>query len=233
MKILAMDTSSKVTSVALLDEDKILGEINLNTSIMHSKTLMPMCKNLLEICNITTTAVDVFAVANGPGSFTGLRIGISAIKGMAFSQNKPCVEVSALEALAYNLSDYDGVVCAITDARREQGYNALFSKKNDIITRLCDDRFIEFNELSEELKNIKENIIFVGDGADLCYNVIGTDNIKLASSCDIHQKASSVGLIARKKIVNNETVLPRELMPKYLQLPQAQRELLKRKENKS
>ncbi len=231
MIILAMDTGSKTSSVALLQDGKLLGEINLNMNIVHSQTIMPMCKDLLKTCKHDISDVDVFAVANGPGSFTGLRIGISAIKGMAFAQNKPCVAVSSLEALAYNLIDFDGVICAVMDARRDQVYNALFSCENNKITRVCDDRALSISDLAEELKILKEKIIFVGDGADLCYNKIKANNITLAYAHNKNQRAASVGIIAYDKATAGEVITTGELEAKYLRLPQAERELIKRQDS--
>ena len=153
MLILAFETSAKAGSVALADEHKLLGESYCNTGLTHSQTLMSMARDLLAACGKTAQEVTAVAVAKGPGSFTGIRIGIAAAKGFAWGGQIPCYGVSTLEAMALSLGAYDGYVLPVMDARRNQVYNALFLAENGKLTRLREDRAIALDDLKQELKN--------------------------------------------------------------------------------
>lgn len=230
MKILAVDSSAKACSVAILDDNRILGSYFINTALTHSQTLVPMIESLLKNTNTQLDSIDCFAVSAGPGSFTGVRIGVSAIKGMAMPLSKPCIAVSTLEAMAYNVIDRNCVVCAVMDARCNQVYNAMFRISDGIITRLCDDRALSISDLADELKGYNESIILVGDGAELCYNSFRElkQDISLAVEARRYQKAEGVAFAS----VNKEKISAAELMPAYLRLPQAERELKKKTEGK-
>ena len=230
MLILGIDTAAAPCCAAVYDTDKqqTLGSFVINNKLTHSVTLMPVVIDLLRNSGITTEDIDLFAVANGPGSFTGLRIGISAVKGMAFAASKPCAAVSTLEAMACNLPPIgEFTICAVMDARCKQFYNALFKVQNGEITRLCDDRAIMVDKLGEELKNISGDIVLVGDGSLLAFSMLAdNNNVKLPPDNLRFQKASSVAAAAIKKYNNNETVSAAALMPSYLRLSQAERELI-------
>lgn len=189
---------------------------------------MQMIINTLDNSATALKDIDQIAIAAGPGSFTGLRIGISAVKGLAAPTNTPCVSVSTLDGMAQVFCDRDCVVCAVMDARCNQFYNALFEVKNGIITRLCPDRALLADELKTEINNIStdKNIIICGDGADLFYkHVSELKNISLATEKLKLQNAVGVGLFAYKNRDTIETVSPENLLPQYLRLPQAEREL--------
>ncbi len=226
MKVLAVDSSAKSASVCVIEDEKILGEFFINTKLTHSETLMPMISSLLKNARIDINSIDVFAISSGPGSFTGVRIGIAAVKGMSFALNKPCVGVSTLEAMAYNFKGSNCIISAVMDARRDQVYNALFRVNCDNIIRLTSDRAISIEDLNIEIKNEynKENIVFVGDGADLCYNKFNKSGlmINLAEEHVKYQRASGVAVAALKKIANNQVVSSDELMPIYLRPSQAE-----------
>lgn len=228
MKILAMDTTAKVSTVSIVNEDKIIAEYSINLNFTHSQTIMPMCEEILKTTQTQLSEIDAFAVCTGPGSFTGLRIGISAVKGMAYALNKPCIAVSTLDALSRNTLDFDGIICCVMDARCNQVYNAIYENQNGVLEKITEDRAIILDDLLEELKLFKKNIILVGDGADLCYNKFKDvlSNIRVASISNRYQKASSVGLVAVDKYKNNLFTTCNDLIPQYLRLPQAQRELL-------
>ncbi len=232
MKILAVDTSAKVTSVAVVDENGILAEFNSDTKLTHSQSLMPMVDAMLSCSKISLDDIDGFACAVGPGSFTGLRIGIGAIKGLAYGKNKDCVGISTLNALAYNLKGFDGIICAAMDARCNQVYTSIYESSNNDMTCLYDDRAITIDELEEILKTFKKSIFFVGDGANLCYNKLKQklDNVFLSSDLVKYQRASSIGFLALDKLKIGQAVQAGDLMPIYLRLPQAQRELIKKQE---
>lgn len=229
MKILAVDSSAKACSVCLIDDNKILGEFFINTALTHSQTLVPMIDSVLRNTSTDISAVDAFAVSAGPGSFTGVRIGVAAIKGMAMPLNKPCYSVSTLEAMAYNILNENVVICAVMDARCKQVYNALFRVKDGKIERICDDRALSIDDLFDELKSFDEKIILIGDGAELCYNSFKElNNVYLAPENIRYQRASGVAFCSLSK----EPMSSTELMPTYLRLPQAERELKKRMESK-
>lgn len=230
MNILAIDSTSKAASAAIIKNEKLIGEFFINTKITHSQTLMPMVKSLLDSTKTNIKEIDNFAVTIGPGSFTGVRIGVCACKGLAMASNKGCIGVSTLLSLAYNLIDFNCIACAAMDARRNQVYNAIFKICDGKIERLCKDRAISLDELGFELKNNykKEQIILVGDGANLCYNEfqkLGLQ-IKLPSEQLLFSKASSVGFASLKE----KPVPAQQLLPTYLRVPQAQRELQAKRE---
>ncbi len=230
MKILSIECSSVSASASISQDGKITGESYVNVGLTHSQTLMPMVQNVLLATKTDINSVDVFAVTAGPGSFTGVRIGVAALKGLAGAKNKPCFSVSTTEAIAYPLKGFDGVVCSVMDARCSQVYTALFKNGK----RLCEDKAILISELSEELKELNENVIFAGDGAEMCYEKLRDeiDGLFLSEEQFRFARASSVCLIADEKISNGEkTVASGELLPMYLRLPQAQRELNNKKKN--
>lgn len=230
MKILAVDTSATAASVAVAEENKLIGEFSINTALTHSQTLMPMIDELLKNTGLSVNDIDAVAVNAGPGSFTGVRIGVAAVKGIAFPKNLPCVSVSTLESMAYNMLGNDCVVCSVMDARCSQVYNALFRVNGCSVTRMTDDRALSLTDLKLELQNIREKIVLVGDGAVLCSKFLDSEleNVMLAPFNNRIQTASSVAYAAFEKINNGETLTADELMPVYLRLPQAQRELNKK-----
>ena len=230
MKILAVDTSATAASVAVAEENKLIGEFSINTALTHSQTLMPMVDELLKNTGLSVNDIDAVTVNAGPGSFTGVRIGVAAVKGIAFPKNLPCVSVSTLESMAYNMLGNDCIVCSVMDARCSQVYNALFRVKGCTVTRMTDDRALSLTDLKNEFQNISEKVVLVGDGAVLCSEFLGSEleNVMLAPFNNRIQTASSVAYAAFEKINNGETLTVDELMPVYLRLPQAQRELNKK-----
>ena len=230
MRILAFETSAKAASVALLEEETLLGEFYLNRGQTHSRTLLQMAQELLENCALTPADVTAVACAAGPGSFTGVRIGVAAAKGFAWGRELPCVGVSTLEAMARQAGCFAGVVCCAMDARRQQVYNALFDNSGGVPVRLTPDRAISLAELEEELKKIEKPKIMVGDGAELCYNTLG----KKGSGCILApeqtrmQRASGVALLARAALLSGAEASGAALTPNYLRLSQAERERAER-----
>lgn len=230
MKILSLECSAVPCSAALLEDGKIIASAFVNVKLTHSQTLMPMVENLLTSSKTDINEIDGFAISAGPGSFTGVRIGISAVKGMAAAKKLPCAGVSTLYAMAQNYSDTDCIVCAVMDARCNQVYNAIFDIAGGKITRLCEDRALMCEELAEELKKLSTNsgkcVIIVGDGTDIFYPF--TENLESVIKSDPqrrYQNAVGVGITAYEQFINGETVEPQELLPVYLRLPQAEREL--------
>lgn len=229
MKILGIECSATPASVALIDDGKVVASSYINIKLTHSQTLLPMLTAMLKSANVTLDSIDGITVANGPGSFTGIRIGISAVKGLAAPTSLPCVAVSTLRGMAEAFKGESAIVCAVMDARCNQVYNALFRVDGDNIIRLCDDRALMCSELAEEISKIGENIIICGDGADIFYPfVCENDNIRLANETQKFQSAVGVGLASIEDFKNGNTLTPAEILPKYLRLPQAERELKKK-----
>ena len=234
MLILAFETSAKAASVALTEGGKLLGEVYQNTGLTHSQTLMVMAEDVLRQCGKTAADVRSVAVAAGPGSFTGVRIGVAAAKGSAWGAEIPCYGISTLEAMAESLGVFEGFVCTCMDARRSQVYNALFLAEGGKLTRIAEDRAIALADLKEELINLQKPIFLVGDGANLCYNTLSKDvpNLILPPEHRIHQRAVGVAILAQRLIGAGVAPSGGELTPNYLRLSQAEREKLER-ENKN
>lgn len=231
--ILAVDTSAIPVSCAILQDDRLLASYYAHTKSTHSQTLMPMIEHILKINALTMQNIDALAVNSGPGSFTGVRIGVSAVKGLAFSENKPCVSVSTLECMAEGFRGVplDAVICCAMDARCQQVYTALFSCEiSGDIQRLSEDEAITLDVLSERLKSVQKPIVFVGDGAVICYDAFkdSIQNIFLAPIPLRYQSAACVAVVAKRKMQMDETLTNKELLPDYLRLPQAERELRSR-----
>lgn len=230
MLILAFETSAKAGSVALMDEHKLLGESYQNMGLTHSQTLLTMAEDLLKSCGYAPKDVTAVAVAAGPGSFTGVRIGVAAAKGFAWGGTLPCYGVSTLEAMAKQMGAWQGYICPVMDARRSQVYNALFHVKRGEITRVCEDRAIALSDLGSELENLKEPVFLVGDGSVLCYNTLleSVPGLVCPQEHRVHQRAAGVALVAREKIRRGETGDAAALAPNYLRLSQAERERLEK-----
>ena len=233
MKILAFETSAKAASVALMERGKLLGEAYQNTGLTHSQTLMVMAEDLLKACNLTPKDVEAVAVAAGPGSFTGVRIGVAAAKGFAWGGELPCYGVSTLEAMARNLGAWEGYVVPAMDARRSQVYTAIFHAEKGILTRVEEDMAISLEELKEKIKNFSEPVFLVGDGALLCYNTLLEEvpGLVLPPEHRMHQRAAGVALTAQVMMDAGDPGNGAELPPNYLRLSQAERERAAR-ENK-
>ncbi len=232
MRILAFETSAKAASVALLEDDRLLAESYQNTGLTHSQTILSMAENLLKSCELTPRDLDAVAVAAGPGSFTGIRIGVAAAKGFVWGLMLPLYGVSTLEAMARSLGQEYGIICAAMDARRNQVYNALFRVENGELHRLCEDRAISLEDLKKDLENLSEEIFMVGDGAVLCYNTIGNEYAKchLVQEHRRHQRAAGVGLAALEQIAMGILPDAAAMQPSYLRLSQAERERLERQQ---
>ncbi len=233
MLILAFETSAKAGSVALLDENKLLGESYQNTGLTHSQTLMTMAEDLLKSCGYTPKDVTAVAEAAGPGRFTGVRIGVAAAKGFAWGAELPCCGVSTLEAMAKQMGLWQGYICPVMDARRSQVYNALFHAEKGELRRLCDDRAIALSDLAAEIKKLEEPVFLVGDGSVLCYNTLSESvpNLVCPPEHRMHQRAAGVALAARSMLQRGESGDAAALAPNYLRLSQAERERLEKEKN--
>lgn len=222
MRILALETSAKSVSAAVVENGAPLASAWQCTGLTHSRTLMPMVDAMLKNAELSLESIDAVAVAAGPGSFTGLRIGIAAVKGLAWAADKPCIGVSTLEAMAQNLAHLDCVLVCAMDARRNQVYNALFEAKGGTLTRLTPDRAIAIAELAEELRGETRRLVVLGDGGRLCRDGLAALGIEseLAPAQLFYQNAVGVGLAAE----HGTLISAQELTPAYLRIPQAERE---------
>ncbi len=230
MKILAIETSAKSVSAAVVENGVPLASAYQNMGLTHSRTLMPLVDGMLSAAGLRVQDMDLLAAANGPGSFTGLRIGVSALKGLAWALEKPCCGVSTLAAMARNLAHMEGLIICAMDARRNQVYNALFLAQDGVLTRQCPDRAIGLAELAEEIKNRPEPKFVVGDGAGLCYNHLLEQDVpcRMAPPQLVMQNAVGVALAAEEMAAAGQVTTARDLVPVYLRLSQAERERLAR-----
>ena len=236
MKILAIECSATPCSAAVIENGKILASDFVNVGLTHSQILMPMAEKVVKAANLNFNDIDGFAVSAGPGSFTGIRIGISAIKGLAAPGKKPCVSVSTLYSMAVNYIDTDCIVCAVMDARCNQVYNAIFDIEGGKITRICEDRALLCEELAENLKEVlqksEKRVIIVGDGTKVFYPYVKDfENVCEPLEERRFQNAVSVAITAEKEFEEKNTLSPEEILPVYLRLPQAERELKLKKES--
>lgn len=228
MKILGIDSSARSASVAITDGEKLLGSFYTNTGLTHSQTLMPMIESLLKNANVGLDEIDLIAVNKGPGSFTGIRIGVAAAKGMADVLKTPVYGASTLGSMAYNLIDTDCVACCAMDARCGQVYYAFFDITDGKITRLTPDEADSIENVEKKLEEYKKVKIIVGDGAEICYNNLKSkDGVRLTSQA--HRFQSAVGVCFEAMNAPQEKyVESAQLVPEYLRLPQAERELNKK-----
>ena len=225
MRVLALETSARAVSAAVTEDGRVLCSGYQDTGLTHSRTLMPMVEAMLKNAGLTVRDCDAVAVAAGPGSFTGIRIGVSAAKGLAFGADRPCAAVSTLEAMARNVSHMDALVVCAMDARRNQIYNALFTAEQGRLTRRTPDRAIGLSELAEELRGETAPLVIVGDGAALCEKFLREAGLpcRLAPAHLVMQNAMSVALCGEDLARAGKLVSAQELLPVYLRPPQAQR----------
>lgn len=228
MKILGIDSSARSASAAITDGEKVLGCFYINTGLTHSQTLMPMIESLLKNANVRLDDIDLIAVNKGPGSFTGIRIGVAAAKGMADVRKLPVYGASTLCSMAYNLIDSDCISCCAMDARCGQVYYALFDITDGKITRLTEDNADSIENVEKKLKEYKKIKFIVGDGAEICYNNLkNIDDVRLASQT--HRFQSAVGVcFEAMNAPEDQYIESAMLVPEYLRLPQAERELNKK-----
>lgn len=231
MRILAFETSAKAASVAIVEDGMLLGEYFQNNGQTHSRTIMKMAEDLLRNCELSVQDIDAAAVAAGPGSFTGVRIGMAAAKGFAWGREIPLIGVSTLEAMAKNAAACDGVYCAAMDARRQQVYAAVFECCDGKLLRLMEDSAIAISDLRKVLETVEKDKFLVGDGAQLCYNNL--EDVKRLYLLPEHvrmQRAAGVALLAWECVQAGDLPAASAVVPNYLRLSQAERERLKKTE---
>ncbi len=236
MKILAFDGTAKAASAAVAEGDRVLACYTIDNGLTQSELLLPMAEDMLKSLKLGFSDIELLATSVGPGSFTGVRIGVSLVKGLAFGRDIPCVAVSTLEALAENLRGLRGLIVPCMDARRGQVYSATFLSDGKGLKRLCEDRAISLAALAEELRPYEgENIYLSGDGYGVAKRALENAGIRLENTPEllILENAASVALAAKRKYETGEAVSDIELSPVYLRMPQAERERLEREAAKS
>lgn len=234
MMILALESSATACGVALTRDGELLAQAYQHSGLTHSRTLLPMVDSVLNSCGEKMEHVDVVAVAAGPGSFTGLRIGVATAKGLAWPEDKDCAACSTLESMAWPLAHLEDkiIVCAM-DARRNQVYNALFLAKGGTLERLSPDRAISLAELGEELKNLEKAKIVVGDGAKLCYNTLTEQGLRLELAPEHLRMQSGWGVAraAEELAKQGQLIKGAQLNAVYHRLSQAERERLEKQKS--
>ena len=230
MLILAFDSTAKAASVALTENRKLLADFVYDNGLTHSELLLPMAEDVLQKAKKGFEDIEAFACNVGPGSFTGVRIGVSLVKGLAFEKKLPCVPVSTLEALAEGLAPLNGILCPCMDARRGQVYNALFRYENGVLCRLTPDRAILLSDLLTELSNEYRNypIRLAGDGYDVAWRALSDADLMLLETPELlkRQNAYATARVASRLLKDGKHVSHTELSPLYLRLPQAERDRL-------
>lgn len=233
MTILALDSSAAVATVAITRDGRLLAEYTLNNGNTHSETLLPMAELLLSHLGLTVSDIDLFAATTGPGSFTGVRIGVATVKGLAFGSDKPCVEVSTPEAIAENLRLCPGLICPVMNARRSQVYTALFRSDGENLTRLMPDSALSIAELDELLATYGEPVRFAGDGYEITLRALEKTKALPVPERLRHQSAASVASVAERAYAAGRVGTDRSMAVHYLRLSQAERERLEKEKNQN
>ena len=231
MKILAIDSSGLVASAAVVEDDKVLAEFNVNNKKNHSVTLLPMIETLQNILELDMDSLDAIAVAKGPGSFTGLRIGAATVKGLALALDKPVAEISTIEAMAYQIYGTDRLICPMMDARRNQVYTGIYRFNGDGLEEVLSDRAVAIEDIIENINKLDEKVIFLGDGVPVNEAAI-REKIKVpycfAQAFQNRQRAAALGILAEKYVREGKTVSSEMHRPVYLRLSQAERERMEK-----
>lgn len=224
MRILALESSAVSAGVCLLEDGRVLASDFTNCGLTHSRTMLPMVEHVLASCSLTVQALDGLAVAAGPGSFTGIRIGVATVKGLAMAADKPCAAVSTLEAMAWGLLGLPGEVSCVMDARAGQVYHARFALDGEAPRRLCEDRAVTLAQLGQEIGQNAQ--ILVGDGAFLCYTRLKEScaGLRLAPPQLLYPTGFGVAMAAQAVFAAGQAVSAEALRERYLRAPQAERE---------
>ena len=235
MKILALDSSGLVASVAVAEDENLLAEYTVNYKKTHSQTLLPMLDEISTMIELDLGTIDAIAVAAGPGSFTGLRIGSATAKGLGLALKKPLIGIPTVEGLAYNLYDVPGLICPIMDARRSQVYTGIYRFENHEMITVEDQMAIGINELIEKLNAMDTEVIFLGDGVSVYEKVIGEKLNVPYTFAPVHmskQRAGAVAALGMKYYKAGKTESATEHQPDYLRVSQAERERAEREAKK-
>ncbi len=233
MKILALDSSGLVASVAIVEDDNLLGEYTINYKKTHSQTLLPMLDEVVRMLELDLQTIDGIAVAAGPGSFTGLRIGSATAKGLGLALKKPLISVPTLEALAYNLFECDGVICPLMDARRNQVYTGIYRRKDGNFVVIEKEKAVAIEEILEELNRLGEKVIFLGDGVAVFKEQVEAQlkvPFQFAPAHLNKQRAGAVAALGCRYFLEGKTETAAEHKPDYLRVSQAERERMEKEQ---
>ncbi len=231
MLIFGIDTCCNAATAAIIDDKKMVAQTVLNQGRTHSQIMMPQIEEMFKIAELDPGEIDAFAAAQGPGSFTGVRIGVATAKALAQATKKPCIAISTLEALAYSSKHFDGIAAPILDARRDQVYNALFDCKRGSMTRMTEDRALALCSLLEELDSLDRDVIFMGDGVFVFEDEIKKqlgDRAFFAPKTTVMNLGGAVAELGAEKFKQGDTITYGELVPSYVRLSQAERDLLEK-----
>ncbi len=234
MKILAIDSSGLVASVAVISGDDMLGEFTMNYKKTHSQTLLPMLDDMAKMIDLDLNTLDAVAVAGGPGSFTGLRIGSATAKGLALALDKPVISVPTVDALAYNLCGHKDIICPLMDARRNQTYTGLYQFEGNELQTIKEQCAVDIQEILAEINNIGKPVVFLGDGVPVFKKAI-EENAKVpyifAPAHMNKQRAGAVAALAAQYYKEGKMQDAKEHKPEYLRLSQAERERLEKEKH--
>ena len=230
MKIMAFDSTAKSASVSVLDGERVLAEYTVDNGLTQSELLLPIAEDMLKSLKLSFSDVELYACSVGPGSFTGVRIGVSLVKGLAFGRDVPCVGVSTLEALAENLKGIKGTVVPVMDARRDQVYTAIYDSDGQSLSVRLSDAALSHSGLADILRGEEKPIFLVGDGYEITKAALSRLGVETEATPDglRLESAASVGKLAYRKHLAGESVSDLALAPTYLRMPQAERERLER-----
>lgn len=228
MKILAIDSSGLVASLAIVTEDELIAEYTINYKMTHSQTLMPMLDEIVQMTNMDLKEIEAIAISKGPGSFTGLKIGAATAKGLGLVLDIPIIAIPTVDGIAYNLYKTKGIICPIMDARRNQAYTGLYKWINDEFTVLSEQKVAKIEELVKEINELNEEVIFLGDGVEIFKNQLKElVNVpySYAPSHLSKQRAGAIGALGIEYMKKGETIHADNFAPSYLRKSQAEREL--------
>lgn len=231
MKILALDSSGMVASVAIVEEENVLAEYTLNYKKTHSQTLLPMLDEIANQIDLDLDTIDAIAVAAGPGSFTGLRIGSATAKGLGLALDKPIIPVPTVDGLAYNLYGIESLICPLMDARRNQVYTGLYTFEGDKMINIMSQNAVSIEEILTIINQKNKSVIFLGDGVPVYKKIIEEQlqvSYNFAPAHLARQRASAVGVLAGIYYKAGKVEHAREHKPDYLRLSQAERERMER-----
>lgn len=231
MRILSIDSSGLVATVALLEDEQTIAEYSINYKKTHSETLVPMLDEIRKMTDLDLASIDYIATAGGPGSFTGLRIGAATVKGLGMALNIPVVSVPTVDAISMNCWGFDGVICPMMDARREQVYTGIYQFENGVHTVVKEQCAVPVTEIIDEINAIGKKVVFLGDGVPVYKDII-ENSVKVpycyAPAHMNRQRASALGVLAFEYIKAGKVESAAEHKPVYLRLSQAEREKAER-----
>ena len=236
MKLLAIDSSGMVASVAVLTEDKLIGEYTINNKKTHSQTLLPMIDEMMQMIGQDINEIDAIAIAAGPGSFTGLRIGAATAKGLALALDKPIISVPTMEAIASNIYGTEQLLCPIMDARNQQVFTGMYQYVDGKFTTVMEQTVLSVEELCDKINGLKQDVMFLGDGVLVYQNYLEervTVKKTFAPAHLMNQRASAVGMCGFRLYHDGKIENADSYVPEYLRLSQAEREMQERLKNQA